>query len=83
MSRVNAGYNTYRFRTKDPVIDKLRTIFQDGKHSYKDVAIKSGVTESTLRNWFHGKTIKPQHATVMAVARAMAHDFRLTRGWNG
>jgi DNA-binding phage protein len=83
VSRVNAGYNTYRFRDKDPVIDMLRTRFQDGKYTYVGVAADSGVTESTLRNWFGGKTRKPQFATVQAVARAMAMNFKMQKGWKG
>jgi transcriptional regulator with XRE-family HTH domain len=64
-------YKSYNFTDKDPVIDKLRGIV--GGHKYSEVADKSGVSESTIHNWFHGKTKRPQYATVMAVARALGY----------
>ena len=72
-------YKTYMFKNKDPAIDQLRTAMQDEAMSYKDIYIASGVTVSTLRNWFTGSTRRPQHATIMAVARAMGRDYRLVK----
>jgi transcriptional regulator with XRE-family HTH domain len=68
-------YKSYSFRDKDPVIDKLRTIISDEGKSYTEIAVNSGVSRTTLRQWFHGKTQRPQHATVMAVARSMGYDM--------
>jgi len=73
-------YKSYNFRTKDPVIDQVRTIIQDEGVTYQQVHEKSGVTVTTLHNWFHGETRKPQFATIMAVARALGYDFRLVKG---
>lgn len=73
-------YKTYSFRTKDPAIDQLRTIIKDQEESYKDISAASGVSEATLYAWFHGTTRRPQHATVMAVVRALGWDYRLTKG---
>lgn len=70
-------YATYRFKDKDPIIDKLRTIFADSGESYASVALTAGCSESTIRNWFEGETRRPQHASIMAVARAMGWDYRL------
>lgn len=72
-------YNTYRFKNKDPIIDKLRTAMQDEKMSYKEVSANSGVSETTLRNWFEGGTRRPQFATTMAAARAMRRDLKLVK----
>ena len=72
-------YNTYRFKDKDPAIDKLRTVVQDSGKSYVDIHVASGVTVTTLRNWFKGGTRRPQHATLMAVARSLGYDYRLVK----
>jgi hypothetical protein len=68
-------YKTYSFKDKDPVIDTLRTAFQDGKHEIIELSAQSGVSPTCIYNWFYGPTKRPQHATVMAVARAMRCDF--------
>lgn len=75
-------YKTYSFRTKDPVIDKLRTIRKDEKLSYQEIHDRCGVSTSTLYNWFDGKTRRPQHAAIMAVARAMGYDYALVKKMN-
>ena len=38
---------------------------------------ESGVSTTTLRNWFHGATRRPQFCTVNAVARALGKELRL------
>lgn len=73
-------YRTYMFKDKDPVIDKLRTIFDESGMTYGQLARDSGCSEATPRNWFGGETRRPQHASVMAVARAMGWDYRLVKG---
>lgn len=72
-------YKTYLFRDKDPVIDVMRTMVQDSGESYRDINIKSNVSISTMRNWFHGATRRPQFATAQAVARSLGHSFELTK----
>jgi len=72
-------YKTYAFKNKDPLIDKLRTIVQDEKVSYQEIRNRSGVTVSTLYAWFHGATKRPQHATAMAVIRALGYDMRIVK----
>ncbi len=64
-------YRTYVFRDKDPVIDVLRTAKDDAKIKTSVISTNSGVSNSALHGWFHGKTRKPQFATVVAVARAI------------
>ena len=68
-------YRTYVFRNKDPIIDKTRTLVADANASYQEISDQSGVSTSTLYNWFHGKTRRPQFATVNAVAMALNHEL--------
>ena len=80
-------YVTYRFRDKDPMIDQLRTACQEAypggdrhrKIDYADISEKSGVSVSTLYNWFEGETRRPQFASMCAVARACDYDLVLVR----
>jgi hypothetical protein len=64
-------YKTYLFRVKDPVIDELRTIKQDGGFTDAEVSRQSGVATGTLGNWWGGKTRRPQNASIEATGRAM------------
>ena len=64
-------YQSYLFRNKDPVIDRLRTIIADQDVTFTYIENKSGVTAKTLHNWFQGRTRRPQHCTVAAVAAAL------------
>jgi transcriptional regulator with XRE-family HTH domain len=68
-------YKSYNFTDKDPIIDKMSVICKGT--AYRDIEARSGVSTSTLYNWFHGKTQRPQFATVAAVARCLGYDVRL------
>lgn len=72
-------YKTYSFRNKDPVIDKLRTIKKDEGFTDTEIHNISGISTTTLYNWFKGKTRRPQHAAIMAVAHAMGYEYQLTK----
>lgn len=63
------SYKTYMFRDKDPVIDELRTMFQDTGVAYSQVGNETGIAEGTIHNWFHGETRRPQSASIEAVGR--------------
>lgn len=82
---INA-YKTYRFKDKDPMIDKIRTVLQleypgsrknGSTINYSLASSHSGVSESTLRNWFEGETRRPQFASMCATARGAGHDLVL------
>tara|TARA_R110000868_G_scaffold35504_2_gene127207 strand:- start:172 stop:480 length:309 start_codon:yes stop_codon:yes gene_type:complete len=75
-------YLTYNFIEKDPVIDQLRTALADSGLTYQDVQSASGVSKGTLVNWFGGKTKRPQHASVRAVARALGLELDLRKATN-
>lgn len=74
-------YRTYQFIDKDPVIDNLRTIVEEnglsGKH--KIICELSGVSPSTIFNWFKGNTKRPQHATVAAVSSSLGYEMEFVR----
>jgi DNA-binding phage protein len=69
------AYKSYLFRDKDPVIDLVRTAVDDSKISYEQISADSGVSSNTIYQWFHGKTKRPQHCTVMAVLRAVGKEL--------
>lgn len=64
-------YKAYPFVDKDPIIDVLRTIKRDARMKDSQITAAGGPTTGTLRNWFGGKTRRPQFATVAAAAVAM------------
>jgi DNA-binding phage protein len=65
-SRTLRVYKSYNFIDKDPIIDYVRTkVFANGGPG--KIARASGVTSTTLYNWFNKKTKRPQFATVAAV----------------
>lgn len=70
-------YRTYAFVDKDPIIDIMRTLAQDNHRSYSDISDESGVSRTTLNNWFHGKTRRPMFCTIAAVAGALGKTVGL------
>jgi hypothetical protein len=70
-------YGAYRFTTKDPEIDNVRTMFEDhfGRRvNNKDLVVvkeSGGPTTSAMTAWFFGKTRRPQNATLEAAGRAI------------
>lgn len=77
-------YKTYMFRDKDPIIDELRTALQDEYGSTRGaeeiIHNASGVSIACQREWFEGKTMKPQHATIRAVVGCLqTYEYRLVK----
>lgn len=68
-------YKSYNFVDKDPIIDEIRTVYQQSGVNYKWLEDNSGVTSTTLSAWFSGKTKKPQAATINAVLRALGYKL--------
>ena len=64
-------YKSYNFLEKDPIIDEIRTLYEDSGVNYAWIHENSGVSMTTLSSWFSGETRKPQCATVNAVVRAL------------
>ena len=73
-------YKSYLFRGKDPVIDEFRTVVEDHlgrrvtKKDIKAMAIDGlGPKAVTINNWFFGKTMRPQSASIEAAARSIGY----------
>lgn len=77
-------YRSYMFKDKDPIIDRLKTMISDEGLTYSEVRIISGVSSTTLYNWFEGETRRPQFASIAAVAYSMGYkqDFVRTKEIN-
>ena len=75
----------YRHIDKDPIIDLIRTEFQNlngGKipaEFIERVAVESGVSVGTIRNWLFGDTRRPQHLTVRFVLDAIGCKLQVVR----
>jgi transcriptional regulator with XRE-family HTH domain len=77
--RATPLYKSYSFVDKDPVIDIMRTIVADEGETYAEIHLRSGVSTSTMYNWFEGETKRPQYATIMAIARSLGYDMQLKK----
>lgn len=64
-------YKSYLFIDKDPIIDAMRGHVSESKMSYGQIHEAGGPSPTTLRNWFHGETRRPQFATVAATSRTL------------
>jgi hypothetical protein len=76
-------YGAYLFRTKDPVIDELRTLIEDShgervnrKH-LKAIEKDGGPSRGAMAGWFFGKTRRPQSPAIEAAGRALGYK----RAW--
>jgi hypothetical protein len=76
-------YRSYMFRSKDPVIDQLRTVVQDKlKRNFsfsdlKQIEDDGGPTAGSMAKWFWGDTKRPQNSSIEAAGRSMG----LMRVW--
>lgn len=77
VSRRLGMYLTYNWKNHDPVLDRMRTAWQSSKLSIDELSWMSGVSRTTLRNWFVKVNVRrPYHDTVAAVLNAL-------HLWNG
>jgi transcriptional regulator with XRE-family HTH domain len=72
-------YRSYNFVDKDPVIDRIRTIVKNEGLSYGEIHVISGVSSTTLHNWFEGETKRPQYATIAAVSSALGYAQKFVK----
>lgn len=70
-------YASYNFVDKDPVIYQIEAIIEQTGISFAEIERRSGVVNTTLKNWFSGKTKRPMHATIMAVLRAIGYTYAI------
>ena len=81
-------YKSYTFggQDHDPVIDQMRTLMQDEGLNGNKIAELSGLSTTTISNWFnrkrtksHKPTMRPQFASVMAFTRSVGYDLRFVK----
>jgi transcriptional regulator with XRE-family HTH domain len=80
--RIKGGLwltRSYNFVDKDPECDVFRTLYQKEHIKETDLAVLAGLSASTVKNMFGGKTRKPQHATFAKMAGAMGYRYGLQR----
>jgi hypothetical protein len=70
---------SYNFIDKDPECDHFRTIYQKEHIKESDLAVLAGLSLSTVKNMFGGKTMAPRHSTFAKMAGAMGYKYELTR----
>lgn len=68
------AYN-FGAKEKDPIIDRIRTIFDDEGISIYDSHKAGGPSVAAMHNWFEGDTRRPQYATICAALRSAGYDF--------
>lgn len=79
MAGVLHTYKFYNFTDKDPIIGELHTLYNDEGYSFKDLAIEGNVSETTMRNWFYGKTRRPQNPSIEAFLRSMGYKRKIVK----
>ena len=80
------GYRGIRFMRgeKDEIIGALKTMIRGDEHlNNNQVSQISGVSATTVANWFDGDTRKPQNATVMALTSTLGYLRRDYRNKDG
>lgn len=66
-----------KYRRHDHDLD--RTLYFIERHSTADLARRSGVSVSTIRNWRKGKTRTPYHITMRFVLQAAGYTFDIVK----
>ena len=80
-------YESYKWTgDHDPIIDRMRTLVEDEGLSYAKVSELTGLSPTTLNNWFNRSrrgnrkpTMRPMFASVMAVTRGLGYDLAIVR----
>jgi len=63
----------------EPALKSIQSIAAQSGHTLASLANKSGVSRSTLRNWFSGKTMRPQLPTVKVVLKGLGYSVTFTK----
>ena len=70
----------------DPIIDQMRTLMQDEHLSYAKLAELTGLSPTTIKNWFdrkitktHKPTMRPMFSSVMTYTRGLGYDLRIVK----
>lgn len=70
----------------DPMIDRMATMKADENLSDAEISRMTGISVTTLRNWFDRKirgkrkpTMRPMFTTVMAFNRGLGYDLQIVK----
>ncbi len=75
-------YPSYYFRAKeqDPIIDQMQTIMEKEGHKPGRIHELTGLSTSTLHNWFVKRKVRrPQYSSVAAFIRGHGYDLALIK----
>jgi transcriptional regulator with XRE-family HTH domain len=64
---------------RDPEIDRFLSLSKGDRVKETDLAVLAGLSGSTVKNMFGGKTRRPQHATFAKMAGALGYKYDLVR----
>lgn len=82
MAKGNGGTmwltRSYNFIDKDPECDVFRTMYQKQLIKESDLAVLAGLSVTTVKNMFGGKTRRPLHSTFAKMAGAMGKRYAMT-----
>lgn len=67
----------YKSMHYDPARDQVVKLLAESGLSVKGISFRTGVSESTLRNWAKGKTKRPQKITMDFALRVTGHEFKI------
>lgn len=70
---------SYNFVDKNPECDRFRTIYQKERIKEDDLAALAGLSTSTVKNLFGGKTRDPRQSTFAKLAGAFGYKYDLVR----
>src|SRR6266704_2142576 len=86
--RIQRQFLHYRFKNKNPVIDKMRTVAQDeglyNKKRRRILSQNTGMAVGTFDGWWDGDTIDPKHKSVANFYASLGYEetWRKTRKIN-
>jgi lambda repressor-like predicted transcriptional regulator len=72
----------YRFREKekDPIIGIMWELAVEDGRSLTKLANESGLSTSSLHNWFFGNTMRPQRASISMLFKCLGYSMAVVRG---
>jgi len=71
--------NIKNLKGRDPDLEELLDLLNQGDHVIKEISRRCGVATSTIQAWRSGKTLRPQNATIRFVLTAMGYRRRIEK----
>jgi len=69
----------YRWIDKDPIIDEMLALAKQDGRPLASLAHRSYLSPTTIYNWDHGKTRRPNHHSVHSFLRAMGYELKIVK----